>query len=104
MVFVSPGSLHGISTRHPAAGPRPVGGLATWHPRRGRDPSADYPRGRYPALAELFRATFTLLRNADYVAVDGGAYEIGILTPTLTGGRPARPELFDEIVVERARS
>ena len=39
----------------------------------------------YPYVAAAFRAVFELIKNAPYVEVDGGQYEINILTPTLIG-------------------
>ena len=39
----------------------------------------------YPYVAAAFRAVFELVKNAPYVEVDGGQYEINILTPTLIG-------------------
>lgn len=39
----------------------------------------------YPYVAAGFRAVFALIKNANYIEVDGGQYEINILTPTLIG-------------------
>ena len=52
---------------------------------RAADRGAGFAFIAYPYVAAAFRAVFELIKNAPYVEVDGGQYEINILTPTLIG-------------------